>query len=75
MRFLGALLRALLLVLGVLLALAGCLWTLQGLGIVMWPAESFMLADRQWAINGAVTMLAGLGLIWLSRILRRRPTH
>jgi len=72
MRFLGSLLRGLLLVLGVLIALAGGLWTLQGLGIVMWPAESFMLADRQWAINGAVTVLVGLGLVWLSRRLGRR---
>jgi len=71
---LGTLLRGLLLALGVLLALAGGLWTLQGLGIVMWPAESFMLADRQWAINGALTLLAGLGLVWLSRRFRpRRP--
>jgi len=72
MRILGLLLRGLLLVLGVLVTLAGGLWTLQGLGIVMWPAESFMLADRQWAINGAITMLVGLGLIWLSRRLRPR---
>jgi membrane protein implicated in regulation of membrane protease activity len=71
MRVLGPVLRGLLLVLGVLIALAGGLWTLQGLGIVMWPAESFMLADRQWAINGAITALVGLGLIWLSRRLRR----
>ena len=74
MGLLGTLLRGLLLALGVLLALAGGLWTLQGLGIVMWPAESFMLADRQWAINGALTLLAGLGLVWLSRRFRpRRP--
>jgi hypothetical protein len=72
MRVLGILLRGLLLVLGVLLALAGGLWTLQGLGIVMWPAESFMLAERKWAINGAITALVGLGLIWLSRRLRPR---
>ena len=71
MRLLGPLLRGLLLVLGVLIALAGGLWTLQGLGIVMWPAESFMLADRQWAINGAIAVLVGLGLVWLSRRLRR----
>ena len=72
MRILGALLRALLLAFGVLLVLAGGLWTLQGLGIVMWPAESFMLADRRWAINGAITVVIGLALIWLSRRLRPR---
>ena len=74
MRILGTLLRALLLALSVMLVLAGGLWTLQGLGFVMWPAESFMLADRQWAINGALAVAVGLGLIWLSRgIAPRRP--
>lgn len=38
--------RAALTLLGVLLILAGGLWALQGAGIVMWPAESFMLERR-----------------------------
>lgn len=66
-----AILRMVVMVLGVLLVLAGSLWTLQGLGIVMWPSSSFMLADRQWAINGAITVAIGLGLVWLSRRLGR----
>ena len=68
---LRTILRVILLVLGVLLVLAGGLWTLQGLGIVMWPAESFMLADRTWAVNGAITVAVGVALVWLSRKLRR----
>ena len=68
----GKILRAVLLVLGILLILAGGLWTLQGLGLVMWPAESFMLADRTWAVNGAITVLIGLVLVWLSRRFARR---
>lgn len=44
--------------------LSGGLWALQGLGIVMWPAESFMLAERQWAIYGGITFLIGLFLFW-----------
>ena len=63
-------LRAVLAMAGLALVLAGGLWTLQGLGLVMWPAQSFMLADRQWAINGAVTVAVGAVLLWLSR--RRR---
>lgn len=55
---------------GVALMLAGGLWTLQGLGIVMWPAESFMLADRQWAVNGAIAFAMGAALFWLG--MRRR---
>lgn len=69
---LGKTLRALLTLLGILLVLAGSLWTLQGLGLVMWPTESFMLADRQWAINGAITAIVGLGLIYLARRLAAR---
>ena len=60
-------LRLLLLVLGALAALTGLLWIGQGLGIVMWPAESFMLADRQWALTGAVLAVIGVVLIWLAR--------
>jgi hypothetical protein len=59
-------------VMGLLIVLMGGLWTLQGLGIVMWPAESFMLADRQWAINGAIVLGAGLLVMWLGRTLVRR---
>lgn len=63
----GRIVRAALLILGVLLVLMGGLWTLQGLGIVMWPSESFMLADKQWAVNGAITLIIGLLLIWAGR--------
>lgn len=55
---------------GVALMLSGGLWALQGLGIVMWPAESFMLAERQWALYGAITFAIGLALFWFSA--RRR---
>lgn len=63
-------LRFLLLSIGWLMLLTGLLWAGQGLGIIMWPTESFMLADRQWAWNGAILALAGSVLIWLVR--RRR---
>jgi hypothetical protein len=62
--------RTLLTILGVALVLAGGLWALQGFGLVMWPAESFMLARRQWAVYGAITVAIGLLLIWWPR--RRR---
>ena len=63
--------RFVLMVFGVALILSGGLWTLQGLGIVMWPAESFMLADRSWAFNGIVTVAVGAVLVWLSRRMKR----
>lgn len=59
-------------VLGLLIAAMGGLWVLQGLGIVMWPAESFMLAERKWALYGGVVFVAGLLVFWLGRTLSRR---
>ena len=64
-------LLAILTVIGTLAVLMGLLWIGQGLGIVMWPASSFMLADKQWAINGAILAGFGLLLIWLGRRGRR----
>lgn len=60
-------LRGLVGLLGILAMLMGLLWVGQGLGLILWPAESFMLADRQWAINGAILAVVGLVLIWISR--------
>ena len=63
--------RRALLIFGAILVILGGLWTLQGLGLVMWPASSFMLSDSQWAINGGLTIVAGVVLIVLSRRKRR----
>jgi len=60
-------LRGLLLVVGILAVLMGGLWVGQGSGLILWPAESYMLADRQWAINGAVLAAVGLILVWIAR--------
>ena len=62
--------RAALTILGVLLILAGGLWALQGAGLVMWPASSFMLQQQSWVTYGLVTALAGALLIAWGR--RRR---
>lgn len=59
-------------VFGVALILSGGLWTLQGLGIVMWPAESFMLAERQWALYGLITVAIGAVLFWFGSKRGRR---
>ncbi len=60
--------RFVLMVVGVALMLSGGLWALQGMGLVMWPAESFMLAERQWALYGALTFVVGLLLFgWSAR--------
>lgn len=44
-------------VLGVLLALAGVVWTLQGLGVV---GGSFMTGATIWAVIGPATAVVGV---------------
>lgn len=48
-------------VFGMLLGVAGCVWALQGLGVL---PGSFMSGDRTWTAIGAVTAVAG---VWLLR--------
>lgn len=59
--------RATLAIFGVILILMGILWVLQGLGLVMWPASSIMLANRTWVMNGALTIVAGIAFLFLAR--------
>lgn len=47
------------LALGVLLALLGALWTLQGAGVV---GGSFMSGSRLWLVIGVVAFIAGIGV-------------
>ncbi len=64
-------LRLLYMVIAALMALFGLFWALQGLGIIMWPPESFMLADRRWTLYGVLWAAGWAGLIWVLRGLRR----
>lgn len=57
-------------ILGALLIVAGIFWALQGAGVVMWPAESFMLQQDSWITYGIVTALIGAALIGLARRTR-----
>ncbi len=62
--------RAALTIVGVLALLMGLLWTAQGLGVVRWPAESFMVDQRPWVTRGLILAAAGFLVILLAR--RRR---
>lgn len=62
-----AIMKTVLLILSVAATLMGLLWIGQGLGIVHWPASSFMLDQRPWAGRGALLALVGVGLIVVSR--------
>jgi hypothetical protein len=53
------------LVIGLLVALAGLVFSLQGAGIL---PGSYMTGDPQWVINGGVTIVIALGLLlWANR--------
>jgi hypothetical protein len=58
-------------ILGWLVAAFGVLFLLQGLNVVRWPAESFMLGRQAWVDRGAVIAALGLGLVLAARRLGR----
>jgi hypothetical protein len=57
----------LLLIVGFLALVAGLLWIGQGIGVIKWPSESFMINQIQWAGYGAALAGFGLILIWQSK--------
>ena len=61
--------QVLLVVIGVAAAVAGIIWTLQGLGYV---GGSFMSGVTVWAVIGPVVALAGIVLIVIAGRARRR---
>ncbi len=64
-----AFLRVVLSVVGAFFFIAGSFFTLQGLGIIMWPADSFMLAEQKWVLYGAIIAAAGALAVVLARRL------
>jgi len=54
-------------IVGVLLILAGGIFFLQGINVL--PGSS-MTGDPQWAINGGVMLVIGIGLILWSRRIK-----
>ena len=62
--------RTVLLILGILAALAGLVFMGQGSGWFPYPRSSFMIDQRPWLYRGAVLFVAGLVAIALSRWMR-----
>jgi hypothetical protein len=44
--------------------LVGCVWFLQGVGVL---PGSFMSGQTKWAVNGGISIVVGIALIWASR--------
>lgn len=59
--------RKLSLISAILLFLLGLLWVGQGLGIIHWPASSFMIEQIQWSYYGAGLILLSVIIIIASR--------
>jgi len=52
--------RILLNIVGVLCALSGCIWFLQGINVI---PGSFMTGQTKWAIYGGVLLVVGIGVL------------
>lgn len=66
-------------ILGVIVALLGVLWTVQGLGIVqigpilcVVDCEPITGRSVQWTIFGLVALIVGIGIVWVGQ---RRETR
>lgn len=59
--------RTLLLIFGILLLLLGLLFMAQGSGYLPWPAQSFMVGDRNWVFYGGAIAAIGLLVIFAWR--------
>ena len=53
-----------LMVVGLLLVLMGCVWFLQGIGVL---PGSFMSGQTRWAVNGVIAIAVGVVLAVASR--------
>lgn len=59
--------RTLLQIFGMLLLVLGLLFMAQGSGYLPWPAESFMVGDRNWVFYGSAIAAIGFLVIIASR--------
>jgi len=59
--------QTLLLLIGILVLAAGVLFVGQGLGLIRWPASSFMINEMTWVYYGGGIAVVGLVLIIASR--------
>jgi len=54
-------------VVGILLIVIGGIWILQGVNVL---PGSFMTGQIQWAVYGALAVVAGLGALYAARRVR-----
>jgi hypothetical protein len=59
--------KPLAMVTGMVMLLLGCLFVGQGLNLIRWPADSFMIGVPQWSWNGMAMAMFGAALVWWAR--------
>ena len=59
--------KALLTAIGIILLLAGLVFTGQGSGYFPWPASSFMIGQTKWIYYGGAIAVVGLLMIVFAR--------
>jgi hypothetical protein len=59
--------RIALIIVGLLAVAMGLLWIGQGLGLILWPASSFMLNQPKWSWYGTALAVAGLIVLIVAR--------
>jgi drug/metabolite transporter superfamily protein YnfA len=64
--------RGILSVAGIVMLAFGGLFLLQGMGVIRWPADSFMIDSRVWILRGSGIAVAGALLLILAQRRRRR---
>ena len=52
--------RIVILAIGIVLALFGLIWALQGFGVHI--GDGFMVGNPTWAVIGPITVLVGIGI-------------
>jgi hypothetical protein len=61
--------RRVLTILGVLLIVFGAIWFFQGTDVL---PGSFMTGQRRWAVNGGIAVGAGIVLIIVARLIKKK---
>lgn len=59
--------RIILVGIGILAVLFGLVWIGQGSGYFPYPASSFMIAQPQWMLYGAIMALLGIAAVVVGR--------
>jgi hypothetical protein len=64
--------RTFLTIIGIAVLLFGVLFLCQGLGVIRWPASSFMIDSKVWITNGAIIAGVGAAILAVARLVLKK---